>query len=109
MRSGRAASVSQFVLTRDPDIRRLLHRRLDAQYGADPATEVVDELTICGAHARADVVVVNGHLAAFEIKSDADRLHRLPAQVKHYGRVFDRATVVVAERHASAATRHVPG
>jgi hypothetical protein len=96
------------VLTRDRDIRRLLHERLAAQFGCDPDTEVVDELTICSAQARADVVVVNGQLAAFEIKSDADRLHRLPSQAKHYGRVFDRVTIVAAARHGDAAVRHVP-
>lgn len=96
------------LLTRDQDIRRVLHDRLAVEFGADPDTKVVDELTICGAQARADVVVVNGQLSAFEIKSDVDRLHRLPSQAKHYGRVFDRVTVVAAPRHADTATRCVP-
>ena len=95
-------------MLRDPEIRSALWQHLRAEYGADGETEIVDELSICRAGARADLAVINGHLAGFEIKSDVDRLDRLPSQVRFYGRVFDRMTLVAGTRHLSAAARHVP-
>jgi hypothetical protein len=57
---------------------------------------------------RVDVAVINGKLEGFEIKSDRDRLDRLPRQAKAYGRVFDRMTIVCCERHVQAASGSVP-
>jgi hypothetical protein len=44
----------------------------------------------------------------FEIKTERDTLRRLPRQAIAYGRLFDRCTVVVAERHAEGADRTLP-
>ena len=46
-----------------------------------------------------DLVVANGHIHAFEIKSASDSLKRLSGQVETYLRFFDKVTLVVAERH----------
>jgi hypothetical protein len=43
---------------------------------------------------RADVLVVADQTHAFEIKSDVDRLDRLPAQMNDYRQTFDLLTVV---------------
>jgi hypothetical protein len=96
------------VITRDPEIRHVLHVRLGEQHGGDPHTAVVDEFCVCRSRARVDVAVINGHLAGFEIKSDADRLDRLPMQMRYYDRVFDEVTVVAAARHLTALTRRLP-
>jgi hypothetical protein len=96
------------VLTRDPDIRRALHQQLAKAYAEDIETEIVDEMAVCQAGARADVAVINGHLGGFEIKSDVDSLARLPRQTRYFGRVFDRMTLVCAHRHTEAASALLP-
>lgn len=58
--------------------------------------------------ARADVAMINGELAGFEIKSDVDRLSRLAAQIEFYGRIFDRAAVVTGPKHVSLLRRKLP-
>jgi hypothetical protein len=96
-------------MTRDSSIRSALHADLEARYGADPHTAIIDEFSICRSRARADIVVVNGHFAAFEIKSDVDRLGRLSAQAAYYDRVFDEITVAAAPRHVPALEARLPG
>lgn len=93
---------------RDRDIRPVLKARLRAWHAGHDETRIIDELAICQTRARADVAVVNGHLAGFEIKSDADRLKRLPQQVRYYDQVFDRACVVCAPRYAETVLRRLP-
>lgn len=44
----------------------------------------------------------------FEIKTDRDTLRRLPRQVAAYGRLFDRCSVVAAEKHHDAAAAILP-
>jgi hypothetical protein len=92
----------------DLDIRAALHRRLDAQHGKDPKALVVDELALCQGEARVDVAAVNGRLEGYEIKGPRDSLARLPGQRDAYNRVFDRMTIVCADRHASAIEKLVP-
>lgn len=55
-----------------------------------------------------DVAVVNGVLHGYEIKSDRDRLNRLPRQVVAYGQVVDFATLVVGHNHLAAAVALLP-
>lgn len=93
---------------RDSDIRAVLHSRLEARHGGDPKTRIVDELGVLMGDSRVDVAVINGKLEGFEIKSDRDRLVRLPRQADAYGRVFDRMTVVCCERHAAGVALCVP-
>lgn len=64
----------------------------------------MDEFCVCRAQARIDIAVVNGSLHGYELKSDADRLDRLPAQLAHYDRVFDTVTMVVAPKHVDRTT-----
>ncbi|SRR6266540_1966504 len=93
---------------RDADVRSALRATVLARHLSDPATLVIDELGLESGVVRVDIAVVNGRLHGYEIKSDADTLERLPAQVEGYGRVFDRVTLVVGSRHAAAAQRLVP-
>ena len=93
---------------KDPEIRRELRARLTNAYPADQGTLVIDELGLCSGLVRADLVVVNRSLTAFEIKSDSDTRARLREQVRIYSRVFDNATIVVGPRHIEAAMQQVP-
>ena len=68
----------------------------------------MEELGLCRGEVRVDVAVVNSALHGYEIKSDRDSLRRLSNQVVLYGRVLDRATLVVGERHADDASALVP-
>lgn len=68
----------------------------------------MEELGICRGQVFIDVTVVNGLLHGYEIKSDRDNLRRLAGQVALYGRVLDRATLVVGTRFADEAEGLIP-
>ena len=78
------------------------------QHKGDAATVIFEELGIQNGFSRIDLAVVNGELHGFELKSDRDTLSRLPQQTETYGRVFDRLTLVVGERHVRRAIEMVP-
>lgn len=88
---------------RDYDVRSALKAQLVEEHRSEAAnTLVVDELGLCN-EVRVDVAVVNGLLSGFEIKSERDKLTRLPGQVATYSRVLDHAVLVVAASHLKAA------
>lgn len=92
----------------DPEIRAVLKSRLQTKHALEPDTVVVEELGLCQGQVRVDMAVVNGVLHGYEIKSDCDTLRRLPNQVVAYGKVLDRATLVVGVRHLNEAIGQVP-
>jgi hypothetical protein len=92
----------------DAQIRQHLHRKRLRRSHASPSTLVIDELGLFHGDSRADVVVVNGHLAGYEIKSDDDSLRRLDEQVVAYSSVFDRVSIVTGEKHARDVRKAVP-
>src|SRR6202035_882217 len=49
-----------------------------------------------------------GKLSGYELKSNIDTLERLPRQVEIYGKVFDRMTLIVGDRHTDEAIEVVP-
>ena len=57
---------------------------------------------------KADVVILNGSSAAYEIKSERDRLDRLQDQITAYMEVFSVVNVVAGENHLSAVKDAVP-
>ncbi|KIS58356.1 MULTISPECIES: sce7726 family protein [Burkholderia] len=57
---------------------------------------------------RADLVVANETLSAFEIKSARDSLDRLDGQLDVYAQHFEQVTVVAATKHVSAVFACVP-
>lgn len=69
---------------------------------------LLEELGLCRGLVRIDMVVVNGALHGYEIKSDRDSLRRLAGQAEIYSRVLDRATLVVGDRHRTEAMELVP-
>jgi hypothetical protein len=76
--------------------------------GARAPLTVLDEVGLFRRESRVDLVVVGDRLEAYEIKSAADSLTRLPAQVHSYSRVFERITLVCASRHVARALAIVP-
>ncbi|HET7418144.1 MAG TPA: sce7726 family protein [Solirubrobacterales bacterium] len=93
---------------RDPEMRAELHRRLQLRYGDDPNVRIVDEMSVLGGACRIDVALINGRLEGFEIKSESDSLSRLPRQAVAYSQVFDRLTMICAERHLEPALALLP-
>lgn len=92
----------------DQQIRFAYHSKCLRKHHTDSETVVVDELGLQHGRFRADIAVVNGHLAGFEIKSDFDRLIRLHSQVEGYSSVFDRVTLILTDKHAAKATSLIP-
>jgi hypothetical protein len=97
------------VLTNDNAIRKVLKARLMAAFSTGPHTLVLEELGLRHGATRVDLVVVNGYLHGFEVKSDRDSLKRLPRQVEIYSEVLDYVTLVVGQRHAEKAELTIPG
>jgi hypothetical protein len=90
----------------EKEIRQALLRSLGAS--ASPTTRLVEEFRVPRVHVRADIAVIGAELHAYEIKSEADSLRRLPAQVGGFGTVFDFCSLVVAPGHVDAALDIVP-
>lgn len=72
------------------------------------AEDAVDEFWVPGSNERADIAVIGRRMDGFEIKTERDTLKRLPRQALAYGRLFDRCTAVVAERHRADAEAMLP-
>src|SRR3990172_9569406 len=92
----------------DSDIRPALKALLSGRHSKERGTFILDELGICRGQVRVDIAVVNGIVHGYEIKSDRDSLRRLGAQVDLYGKVLNRATLVVGQRHLKEALDVVP-
>lgn len=90
---------------REPEIKAAL---IDALY-SDGAiygdTVVVSEMPVSSMSRRADIVVANGHLVGFEIKSDADKTSRLAGQLKAYQTAFEGIVIVTGARHLEECLR----
>lgn len=80
------------------EIRDALLARLAAS-AAGKGAAFIPEMFVDGFSRRADLVMANGKLAVFEIKSERDTLDRLPGQLQCYERFFEQVTVVCAEKH----------
>ncbi|WP_065233200.1 sce7726 family protein [Gallibacterium genomosp. 1] len=62
-------------------------------------TEFLAELPIANFSRRIDLVMANGSLSGFEIKSEQDSLRRLAGQLETYTQYFENVTVVCATKH----------
>ena len=92
----------------DQEIRQNFHRKILRRQHAQKNTLVIDELGLNHGKCRADIAVVNGYLAGYEIKSNKDSLRRLEEQVKSYNAVFDKAFIIVGNRHIKSIQNYVP-
>lgn len=94
------------VKTNDKAVRKKLTEVLLHDVKTDC---IFEEFAVIRGKARADVVSISDNkIHAYEIKSDADNLDRLPAQVAHYGKVFTTVTLVVGAEHAVKALYIIP-
>lgn len=100
--------INKGVIPTDSDIRSALHAELLVKNASEADTRIIDELGLCRGQVRVDVAVVNGLIHGYEIKSDHDSLRRLARQVEFYGKVLDRATLVVGDRHLTEALDILP-
>ena len=98
----------QDIVLGDQAIRKVLRSNLIARHSEEVDTVIVEELGVCRGQVRVDVAVVNGALHGYEIKSDRDSLRRLSIQAEFYGKVLDRATLVVGNHHLNDAPDLVP-
>ncbi len=96
------------VIPGDAEVRAALRSRLITRYADHAGAVVLDELGFCRGQMRIDLAVVDDLLHGYEIKSDRDSLRRLGGQVERYGRVLDRATLVVGDHHLTDALDIVP-
>lgn len=91
------------------DVRRLLYQtEIKRVLTANPKNRVVDELELVRGEVRIDVAVIGDIMHGYEIKSAKDNLLRLPNQQLHYGKVFEKMTLVADERHVDEAVKIVP-
>ena len=73
--------------------------RLHVMSSVAGAEGTLDELWVPRSNERADIAVIGRWMDGFEIKTERDTLRRLPRQIVAYGRLFDRCTAVLDERH----------
>src|SRR5262245_34685112 len=92
----------------DISIRLALRTKLLEAQPQEPDTVLLEELGLCRGSVRVDIARVNGSLAGYEIKSDQDTLRRLSMQIEVYGKVLDRATLVVGKRLLTKALQVLP-
>lgn len=93
---------------RDRDVRESVWRWLEFAHRGDRHTLMLDELGILNGATRIDIAVINGQIEGYELKSERDTLERLPAQRELYNKVLDKVSLVVAEKHLSAAEEMIP-
>lgn len=101
-------SVEPVAAMNDTAIRSKLTEWLAKEFSHDQTTVVYQEFAVPRPAARADVVVVNGRLSGFEIKSDLDNFSRLSQQMFSFSSVFERVTLVTTRRHIDKAIVYVP-
>ncbi|MDK1081190.1 MAG: sce7726 family protein [Anaerolineae bacterium] len=92
----------------DPQIRNAFHKTVLKKHHSKSTTLVVDELGLEHGKCRADIAIINGQLIGYEIKSDVDSLNRLSSQVNIYNAVFDKASLILTERHLDEAIYIIP-
>lgn len=92
----------------EPAIKAALIDRLYAKGEVCPDAVLISEMVVDNWARRADVVLANGKLSAFEIKSDLDSLARLPGQLETYRNFFERVIVVITPRFLKRTEEIVP-
>lgn len=89
------------------EIRAALISHIAAQPEGEGAA-FISEMFLDRFARRADLVVANGHLSGFEIKSPLDSLERLKGQIETYAKHFEQVIVVCADKHVTGVRATVP-
>lgn len=84
-------------------IRTRLIDHLKELEGEDAA--FISEMFIDNFARRADLIVANGRLSAYEIKSANDDCARLAGQLETYVALFENVTIVCAQKHTNSVLR----
>lgn len=95
-------------LLNDMKVRSLLLKELKKEYGNRDDTRIINEMGLDFGASRVDVVVINGIMHGYEIKSDLDTLKRLPRQMEYYNKAFERMTIVVTRKYLVDVKQIVP-
>lgn len=109
----RNISINKLIPTSDRIIRLALRACLEKdieKYNLEnnhPA-KILEEFSVRHGIARIDIVVINGTMHGYEIKSDRDTLGRLPEQMNEFNTVFDKLTLIVGKCHLHEAIHIVP-
>lgn len=82
--------------------------RLFERAHVDDDAVLISEMTVANWSRRADVVLANGSLWAFEVKSELDSLTRLPGQLETFTAHFEKVCVVCAPRFETGARKLLP-
>jgi hypothetical protein len=85
----------------------VIDRLFDAAH-VDADSVLISEMAIANWTRRADIVLANGRLWAFELKSEVDSLTRLPGQLEAFSYHFEKLVVVVAARFEVQASKMLP-
>ncbi|WP_179032886.1 sce7726 family protein [Paenibacillus kribbensis] len=93
---------------RDPEIRSVLIEQLILEHSNSTETLIINEMSVSQGISRVDVAVLNGIMQGYEIKSESDKLVRLPLQVNEYNKVFERMTIVTADNYLEDVRKIVP-
>ena len=91
----------------ETEIRNALINRLSASTSGAKAA-FISEMFVDKFSRRADLVMANGRLSVFEIKSERDTLERLKGQISTYQNFFEEVTIVCATRHQVNVEAQVP-
>lgn len=94
------------VLLREQEVKIALIDWLFKKGLLENAT-LINEMVVADWSRRADLAVANGHLQAFEIKSDFDSLKRLDGQLETFVSRFEKVTVVCAPKFTYEVTKKV--
>ena len=96
---------------KEHDVRLALHSHLKSTIPGILGNEralLIDELGVLEGSFRVDVAVLGREFHGFEIKSPKDNLNRLSNQQESYNLVFDRMTLVCADKYVPDAVKLVP-
>lgn len=93
---------------REPQLKAAVLDALFHHHWIDDNAVVISEMPLPRGDRRADLVLANGKLIGFEIKSGADTTSRLAAQAAAFLEQFEGLVVVVDERHYADAERLLP-
>lgn len=83
----------------------IITKRLIARHSV-AATPLLTEFRV--GPRKADLLILNGTSTAYEIKSDFDNFDRLPGQIEHYLKAFDKVYLVTGAEFLHKAQRLLP-
>jgi hypothetical protein len=93
---------------RDHFVRIAFHEKVLKKAHACQDTIVINELGLKNGANRADIVVLNGKMIGYEIKTDNDTLGRFLGQMVAYNEVFDQVWVITGGKHLDKIIQYTP-